>query len=195
MASGEGDGFGARDLRASPAIDAWITHELRYGRLQRRYCRQWFSYLSDDDVRLGDAELDGPVAHDTAWQRRLVDEIGERLWAKVKHHETFAAETRADPECGWSAPSRRPLDFRFLNLNRCAIPPADALKVLPDDAFEYLLRQYIARFDYAAFPKEALGVFALIREDRDFRVGDRLLKGLKRLPVSHAEPRDLFLYN
>jgi hypothetical protein len=188
-------GFGVRDVRSSPVIDAWITHELRYGRLQRRYCRQWFAYLSEDDLQLTPSQLDAPVACDAAWQTRLAAEIGERLWAKVKQGEMCAPEARPDPERAWAAPLQRQSDFHFLNLNRCGAPSAECVKALPDDSFEYLLRQYVARFDYEAFPKEALGVFTLIREERDFAVGNRLLKDLKRLPVTRAEPRTLFLYN
>jgi len=57
------------------------------------------------------------------------------------------------------------------------------------------MRQYVARFDRDAFPAEALGVFSLIRQERDFAIGERLLRGVKRLPVTREEPRDLFLYN
>lgn len=188
-------GFGARDLRASPAIEAWLTHELRYGELQRRYCRQWFSYLARDEIRLTEAQLDAPIAHDAAWQKRLIDQIGERLWAKVKGNDLCAAAGRLDPGRTWSAPTRRAPDFRFVNVNRCGRLDATAVKTMPDASFEYLLRQYMARFDYAAFPAAALGVFGLIRDERDFSIGERLLKGIRRVPVAAGEPRDLFFYN
>jgi hypothetical protein len=188
-------GFGARDLRSSPAIDAWITHELRYGRLQRRYCRQWFSYLSAEDLQFTESELDAPVAHDAVWQKRLAIQIGERLWAKVKQGEMCLPESEPDAAEAWSAPVHRPPDFRFLNLNRCTPLAAEAVKAMPEESFDYLMRQYVSRFDYEAFPAEALGVFTLIREERDFKIGDRLLQGVKRLPVARDEPRNLFLYN
>lgn len=66
---------------------------------------------------------------------------------------------------------------------------------MPDDSFEYLLRQYVAQFDYGAFPEEALDVFTTIREKRDFSIGESRLSGFRRLPVTPAEPRDLFFYN
>jgi hypothetical protein len=40
-----------------------------------------------------------------------------------------------------------------------------------------------------------MGVFSLMREERDLAIGERLLKGIKQLPLGRAEPRDLFLYN
>ena len=188
-------GFDIDDVQASPAIESWITHELNYGQLQRRYCRQWFAYLSRDDLTLEDAALAAPVAYGAPWQKRLVAEIAERLWAKVKHGEPCLPDARFDPDDTWAAPARRPADFRFLNLNRCAMVPAAAVKAMPDDSFDHLLRQYAARFDFEAFPEEALGIFDLIRQERDFAIGDRFLADLKRLPVAAAEPRDLFLYN
>jgi hypothetical protein len=189
-------GFAIEDLHASPAIDAWVTHELTYGRLQRRYCRQWFAYLSPDDLRLTDAQLDAPVAYGAKWQKRLTSKLAERLWAKVKGGDMCTSATQFQPGATWSAPLQREPDFRFVNLNRCSatLPPA-MLNAMAEDSFEYLLRQYVVRFDYEAFPAEALGVFDLIREERDFSIGDRLLKDMKRLPVMAAEPRDLFFYN
>ena len=69
------------------------------------------------------------------------------------------------------------------------------MRALPEESFEYLLRQYVVRFDLDSFPDEAIGVFSLIRDERDFAIGDRLLKGIPRLPVAPEEPRDLFLYS
>jgi hypothetical protein len=188
-------GFGVEDMRSSPAIDAWLTHELRYGQLQRRYCRQWLAYLSHDDIKLSESRLDAPVAWGASWKKRLTAELSDRLWAKVKHGEMCSPGARQDADRTWSAPARRQPDFRFLNLNRCPMPSPAAVKAMPDESFEYLLRQYVARFDYESFPEEALGVFTLIRDERDFSIGDRLLKGIKRLPAAPSEPRDLFLYN
>ena len=188
-------GFDVRDLELSPALHNWIVHELTYGRLQRRYCRQWFAYLATDDIRLSDERLDAPIACDEPWKQRLVVEIGDRLWAKVKQGEICAAGPRLDPERSWKAPIERAPDFRFLNLNRCEPVSPAAVKSMPKEAFEFLLRQYIARFDYEAFPAEALGVFSLMREEQDLSIGHRLLRGIERLPETAAEPRDLFLYN
>ena len=75
------------------------------------------------------------------------------------------------------------------------MPAPSVLKAMSEESFEFLLRQYVVRFDYESFPEEALGVFNLIREERDFSIGERLLKDMKRLPVAEDEPRDLFLYN
>lgn len=188
-------GFSALDFLVSPAIDAWLTHELRYGKLQRQYCREWFAYLSGGEVKLSEEQSAAPVGCEASWQKKLMVQLGERLWAKVKSNELCAADNGFDPETAWSAPADAQPDFRFINFNRQRnISPA-SVKEMSEESFEYLMRQYIARFDYGAFPKEALGVFNLIREERDFSIGRRLLKGVKRLPVGRTEPRDIFLYN
>jgi len=188
-------GFSAQDLRASPAIDAWIAHELNYGRLQRRYCRQWLCHLSAETLNLSEAEQDAPIPCEAGWQRRLADALGERLWAKVKDGEMCAPPGRPDPQGTWTAPPGRAPDFRFVNLNRHGRLAPAAVKAMPEDSFDYLMRQYVSRFDFAAFPPAAMGVFKMIREDRDFGIGDRLLKGFRRLPVARAEPPSLILYN
>ncbi len=146
-------------------------------------------------LRLSDKRLDGPIGCDEAWKQRLVGEVGERLWAKVKHGEMCAAGPRLDPECSWQAPLSRAPDFRFLNLNLCEPLSAAVVECMPKEAFEFLLRQYIARYDYESFPGETLGVFTLMRDQQDLSIGDRLLRGIERLPGGPAEPRDLFFYN
>lgn len=188
-------GFDVDDLCASPALESWITHELRYGQLQRRYCREWFGYLSHGTVRLKESRLDAPISYGDAWKKRLVAAIAERLWAKVKHGDMCSPDRRLDPESTWSSQPGRNPDFRFLNFNRCRMPAPSTLKAMPEESFEFLLRQYVVRFDYESFPEEALGVFKLIREERDFSIGERLLKDVARLPPAPDEPRDLFLYN
>ncbi len=188
-------GFDAGDLSASPAIDAWITHELRYGQLQRRYCRAWFGYLASETVTLAADQLDAPLSFDVAWRKRLTRDLAERLWCKVKQGELCSPPVTGNLGGVWSASPTRAADFRFLNLNRCGPVTSEAVKAMTEDAFEFLLRQYAVRFDFDAFPDEAIGVFSLIRTERDFAIGDRLLKDMKRHAVAADEPRDLFLYN
>jgi len=188
-------GFGIHDLQASPALEAWITHELRYGQLQRRYCREWFAYLSPERIALDDVALEAPVDCDAAWKKKLTGDLAERLWAKVKMGEPCTPERNGPTKRIWGSPAARAPDFRFINLNRQRELSPSLVKALPQESFEYLLRQYVARFDFESFPAEAIGVFSLIRDERDFSIGDRLLKGFKRLPVAPEEPRDIFLYN
>jgi hypothetical protein len=140
-------------------------------------------------------QLDGAIDDKARWKKALVAELSDRLWSKVKHNEMCSPGVRLDPKEVWKAPQRRSPDFRFLNLNRCYPVSATSARAMSEDAFDFLMRQYVARFDRDAFPAEALGVFSLIRQNRDFSIGDRLLRGIKRLPVAREEPRDLFLYN
>lgn len=188
-------GFDSADLAASPALQAWITHELRYGQLQRRYCREWFAYLADDPPGSGPQWTEAAIDYEVPWRKRLTRSLAERLWAKVKRNEMCPPPAPAAQSSSWTAPPHRAPDFRFINLNRAGLPPADLVKALPEDGFEFLLRQYAARFDFDAFPEEAIGVFSLIRTERDFAIGERLLRDMPRLPIDAEEPRDLFLYN
>jgi len=41
----------------------WLTHELGYGVVQRRYARRWLQHLSGTRL-FEDGELDAPVAID-----------------------------------------------------------------------------------------------------------------------------------
>lgn len=188
-------GFSIADMKRSPVLDAWLTHEVRYGQLQRRYCRQWFAYLAVDTLELTDTQLEAPLRCTAPWQKRLIAELGERLWAKVKRGEPCPSDHGFDPARIWTASPSRPADPRFINLNRCGRLDVKAAKALPEPAFAFLMDQYMARFDFAAFPPEVFGVFELMRRERDPAAADRLLKGVKRIAVTAGEPRDLFLYN
>ena len=186
-------GFDRRDLRASPALEGWLAHELHYGELQRSHGRAWFAYLSAEDLRPSLAEGAAPVAHGAPWKRRLVTQLAERLWAKVKEGDPCRPGIALDRETLWTAPESKLPDFRFLNLNRCEEPSPALARRLSEPSFSCLMRQYVARFDVATFPVEALGVFNLVREERDLGIGRRLLAGLRRVSVGRSEPRDIFL--
>lgn len=187
-------GFSADDMERSPVLQRWLAHELGYGDLQRRYCREWFAWLSGGTIKLKDSELGRPVRGSRARQRRLTAEIGERLWAKVKRNELCAADQGFDSERLWSPPAG-PRRYQFVNLNRDGLPAKESVAGLSAISFRYLLHQFIAGFDHGEFPDDALALLPILYGERNFELGRCLLQGLTRLPASPQEPLSMFFYN
>ena len=101
-------GFSAEDMAMSPVLDRWLAHELGYGELQRRYCREWFAYLSGGAVRLKEPDLARPVRGSRPRQRRLAAEISELLWAKVKCGDPCRPDHVFDRAALWAPPEAGP---------------------------------------------------------------------------------------
>lgn len=188
-------GFSADDMERSPILRQWLVHELSYGELQRRYCREWFAYLSGGTVTLKDDRLGAPVRGSGARQRRVAAQIGDLLWAKVKQDDPCLPDHVFDPEALWRPGADGPRRYQFVNLNRAGLPDKEAASALPSVAFKYLLHQFIASFDHTAFPDEALALLPMMYADRNFEVGRCLLTGLKRVKISPDEPLSMFFYN
>lgn len=188
-------GFSADDMEASPALQRWLIHELSYGELQRRYCREWFSYLSAGAVKPGEDALAGPVKGNRRRQRRLAAEIGDLLWSKVKRNDMCAPPAAPDPGPRWQPPAAEPRRYQFVNLNRDGLPDKAAAAALSPVSFRYLLHQFVAGFDQAAFPDEALALIPIMYEERNFELGRFLLGQFARLPAAPDEPLSIFLYN
>ncbi|PRQ06685.1 hypothetical protein [Enhygromyxa salina] len=107
-------GFDGEALRRSPVTLGWLRHELLYGGSQRRYSRQWLQHLAG--VQHYDAgALEAPIEIPD-WGEDVIEELGERLWAKVKHGDPWLPGAQHAPEQAWRAPQRGPIDCRFTNL-------------------------------------------------------------------------------
>ena len=107
-------GFDTQALRRSPITLDWLRHELLYGGMQRRYSRQWLQHFAGvHGYELGalDAEIEIP-----AWGEAVIDELGARLWAKVKGKDPCTPALGSWSEQAWTAPAHGPIDFRFTNL-------------------------------------------------------------------------------
>jgi hypothetical protein len=188
-------GFSADDMEASPVLRKWLLHELSYGDLQRRYCREWFAWLSGGAVAVDGAKLGAPVKGSRRRQRRLAGQIGELLWAKVKGNEPCEPGFRFDREALWQPPAAGPRLYQFVNINRDGLPDREQVKALSPMSFRYLLHQFVGGFDQAEFPDEALALIPILYAERDFELGRCLLKDMKRVPVPAGEPLSMFLYN
>ncbi len=120
--TGRFPGFSREDVQRSPLLMGWLEHELSYGVSQRRYSRAWMRHLQQAPTSLVERTTDGAAVEcDQPWQRRLVAELGEMLWAKVKRGDRSLV-TDCLPERTWTAPRDR-VDFRFTNVN--ALPASE----------------------------------------------------------------------
>jgi hypothetical protein len=188
-------GFGKRDLYRSPVVYEWLSHELGYGERQRVYVRQWYAYLSRDDIRYTDKDLKSRVDTSQPWKRRVVAETGRLLWDKVKHGNLHSPGLNIDPDRSWTS-GKKALDYRFTNYN--AIKRVDpGYRGDPGDGenFKYWLNQFIVQHDYGELDDEFLGILALVREKRDPALVRYLFKNRSRLRPERGEPRDLFFLN
>jgi hypothetical protein len=146
--AGSFPGFDPDALRRSPLILDWVHKELQYGRLQREYTRLWFAYLLGRGLDEPSARLRRPCDHTRPWQVELARELGELLWAKVKHHElaTFSAASALDAGGYHRLPDR--LDFRFVNARHLDLDD-DGVLARADghpESMRWLLRQLVASY-------------------------------------------------
>jgi hypothetical protein len=192
--SGVFQGFDVRALRESPLVLRWLEHELRYSRLQRRYARQWFSYLSPDGLAVAEGELDAPLALDQDWKQRAIAGLATLLWDKVKNDtkHAFSPRPKRHP---WRSPLDKPVDFRFVNLNWFASPEAARrASTSRDPASErHRLFQTIGHVDFAACSAALRSVILPLARDSAFEALAELLRDKRRIGRRKGEPRDLFL--
>lgn len=188
--------FGRRDLERSAKLHSWLSHELEYGVKQREYIRRWFAYLCrDGSVRYTDAELRGGVRCDKRWQQRVMGEVAELLWDKVKNNRPNHAPPSAQDGKPWTAPLEKPCDFRFLNWNvleRTLTKKVD-LNLGDSENFKYWSYQFFGRFDFAALEPKLLEfkMDLVTKQRRD--LCEYLFRNERRLPRRSGEPLDLFL--
>ncbi len=193
-AMGRFRGFDALDLRRSPRLLAWLSHELKYGVTQRRLTRSWLMFLAEERVEMPEAELSAPMAV-TPELEELTGEIAGALWRLVKYDEDLCGAWKQPESRRHSRHDRTP-DFRFLNLNRWDPKQWRDLQFEPaSKAFEYLLFQYVAAVPFASVPRERIKLLDLMRRESKPQLAQMLIGDLPRLPVGNEEPRDLFIAN
>jgi hypothetical protein len=193
--TGSFPGFSAEDMQLSPSLRGWLVHELEYGKLQRQYCREWFSYLSGGRIRLSPSRLGRALSDASPKHEALMRELGALLWAKVKNGDTADSGFRFDPDRVWSAGAPREMRFQFLNLNQVGLPNTRRLAKISGRSATFLIHQYIAQLDYGAFPKDGMPFFDLVYRRGDLALAESLLRGFQRVERGECEPRDIFLYN
>lgn len=193
--TGDFIGFGLDDVRRSPRLMNWLSHEIAYGATQRTYTRQWFEYLSCDELRLSEAALAEPVACDAPWQTALMTEIGDDLWALVKDGQRPHHGVRCD-ERRWTSSIARSPDFRFVNiaavdLDEIATEIAAGRHTARNASFAF--DQFISTLDFHSVAPEHRSLVSELRRRADLGLAMKLFRGARRVPSPGGEPRDIFL--
>ncbi|HYO58668.1 hypothetical protein [Archangium sp.] len=189
--SGVFKGFDVRDVRRSPRLLKWLSHELSYGARQREYTRLWLSFLAAEELSDEPRERAAPVSFEEKWKQHLIHELGLVLFAKIKEDSDSGLALRTRNEPPESPRGRRP-DFRFVNSNAVSLTPeADAL---PESLHYYVLQRVTATVfdDLTGEARRAISR-ALRREEHEAVL--RLIERAKRVVPVGAEPRDLFVLN
>ena len=194
---GEFPGFSVADAKASPKLMRWLSQEVLYGDRQREYVRRWLAYLSATEIGYRADQLTAPVASDAPWQRRLLGELGELLWEKVKQDKLHRFSFAFDPTTIWRSPEQRSVDFSFVNANRFRTTDVRALESGPDAAnnFDRYMDQFISQhvYDHSMAWAELL---APVRQSRNTTLLRHVFRGVKQVPMqARSEPRDLFFLN
>lgn len=191
--NGEFEGFSIDDMRRSPKLLTWLTHELRYGQNQRKYAREWFSYLAQEELSL--EELDREVSLLESWKKELTDQIAELLWKRVRWQrgKFFLPKPWS---AYWKAPKKKKVDYRFLNLNSLSgklSPPSEA-------DFDFYFYQEMIRRDFSHFPTDKMDWLESAKKKKDFRAIHGFFQTLPKVKISkqvkgapRREPRDLFV--
>lgn len=189
--SGVFKGFDVRDVRRSPRLLKWLSHELGYGAKQREYTRLWLSFLAAEEMSYAPHQLAAPVSIEEEWKQRLIHELGLVMFTKIKEGSDSGLALRNRNVPPESPRARRP-DFRFVNANVLPLTPEAATS--PESLHYYVLQRISATaFDrYTGEARRALAR-ALRREEHEEVL--RLIAGAERAPPVAAEPRDLFVLN
>jgi hypothetical protein len=203
-----GDEDRLEEIRHNPLAWMWFKKELGYGELQRKYSRLWLAYLSDEDIQISEELLAAPVSADADWKKKLIADVGQLLWQKIKHDKLHRFSRSLDEDKVWRAPKSKKIDCRLINFNALTEAEIEELteraergelseKAVLHGAtqFDFLFFQYVSIFNYDQFDPQLMKLFGNLRKQQDFRLTRKLFKDQPRVEVTDQEPRDLFLLN
>ncbi len=188
-------GFDITALKRSPKTLQWLRHELSYGGTQREYTRMWLRYLTTGQIQKPKQGDKRPVAITQTWQQRLLEDLGQALWRKIKDGDTSRPGRHG--KSPWRSPVRSVPDLRFTNLN-CLQP--ELLAGLKNEACGeinnlYHYYQFLSGFDYAAFDPKLLRALPTLAKKGDVELLRHLFDHCPRVEIDNEEPRDLLLLN
>ncbi len=196
--------FSMRNIEKSSSLKKWLSHEFDYGKKQRIFTREWISYLSEKKVEFNKNKLDKPVLINKAWQRKLIAEIGEKLWDLIKHNKQHEFQNIQKKIRSWKRIKMKTPDFRFTNLNKLNKKYIKLIKkdLNYEENFWFFCQQYLSNFTYNNTPKKFIDHFGKLNAKRLFGkmkpkdMDDFLKLGasfqLKKCKGPRSEPIDLF---
>jgi hypothetical protein len=189
--SGVFKGFDMRDVRRSPRLLKWLSHELSYGARQREYSRLWLSFLAAEEISHEPRALAAPVSFEEPWKQRLIHELGLLLFAKIKEDSDsgLALRNRNEPP---ESPRERPPDFRFVNANVSPLRPGAAA---PPESLRYYVLQRVTATVFDSVSKDTRQAIARALAREEYEAVLKLIEGAERVLPVGDEPRDLFLLN
>ncbi len=196
--SGHFIGFNKRDTELSPKLLRWLEHEVGYGETQRVYTRTWLTYLSRSQIPINATQAARPVAVDKPWKKRLIEDLGNLLWEKVKEDRLHRFRSMPSPQSRWRRDPDKPLDYRLLNFNELARTDEAResvwqTKAVTDVDIVCFLKQFVVRHDFKSLDLEYAALIGRLVESGDVRGVLAALKDKPRVRSVGPEPLDLMV--
>ncbi len=194
--TGDFFGFSAFDLQRSPILIRWLNHELTYAEKQRSYTRTWLAHLSHQDLKLKPKNLKGHVSASAAWQKKMISDAAEILFAKVVHNKPTYLPALASENSEWSSrKNRKQIDYRFFNICSFGDDMWEQIEKHPPTAEsrDHLYLQILSRHQFETFKRPLLEKLRNGRTNYDLKSLRQMLKTAKRIS-SHGDPLpDIFM--
>jgi len=195
--TGEFIGFDRHDVTRSPVLLSWLEHEIEYGENQRLYTRAFLNHLATEKQKLNFRQMSGHVKCDAPWQRKLLRELGEMLWEKVKkgvRHEFPKFDSRE----AWQSSEADVPDFRFTNLNTTKDNINHLvfiLEVETEVVRMHFLNQMISAYQFDQFDSDEIELIKSMIRSLNVRGLHTFLRDRKKVKAVKSEPRDVMILN
>ncbi|MBK9294677.1 MAG: hypothetical protein IPM57_09585 [Oligoflexia bacterium] len=175
-------------IQLSPQIYRWYWHELTYGRLQRKYTRQWLSYLSAGEVVCEQAKLDIKIDNSKKWMQELVEDLSLLLWQKVKENKNIWFKPQYDVKHdAWGGSGKLQMDSRFTSLIHLKTPKTF-------NYLDYYVSQYAIRHTFSENSKAIASQLPEIAKSKNLQKLKKIFKNQKKVESAFdVYPQSLFM--
>lgn len=197
--TGEFIGFDIHDVRRSPVLLGWLEHEIQYGENQRLYTRSFLNHVAAEKQKMNFKQMSRGVKCEAPWQRKLMRELGDMLWEKVKkgvRHEFPKFDVR---ESWQSAESKsNEVDFRFTNLNAIKDNMNHLVLIMEAETERvrsHFIHQMISAYQFDQFDSEEIELIKSLLRELNVRGLHTFLRYRKKVKSVKSEPRDVMILN